>query len=105
MKVKKPNREEALRLEKSLVKMELELQTCYSEMGKSLLELADGEQKRIDALVDRIIETRKRLTAVQGEIRCPECMTYNTADSKFCRRCGSALTTHSRKENLNELER
>lgn len=82
---------ELMQLEEALAKKEHKLQALYCQMGKSILEIADGEQKTIDALVDDIIETRQKIVAIKHEIECPECMTYNPDDSRYCRRCGTPL--------------
>jgi ribosomal protein L40E len=78
-------------LEGALAKKEHSLQALYCQLGKSVLELADGEKEKIDILVDDIIETRKKLVAIRQEIECPECMTYNPNDSRYCRRCGTPI--------------
>lgn len=85
-------------MEASLNRMEYQLQAHYCEMGKSILELVDVEQKVINKLVDDIIETRKELAKVKKEIQCEECMVYNTSDSKYCKRCGYKLTEIRKKE-------
>jgi hypothetical protein len=41
---------ELSQLEDTLAKKEHKLQTIYCRMGKSILEIADGEQRTIDAL-------------------------------------------------------
>lgn len=90
-KEKTPKKNEVVSLEESLARMETELHAHYCQMGKSLLELAEGEQKNVDALIDDIIKTRKKLVVARHEIECPECMTFNSEDSKYCRRCGTFL--------------
>jgi ribosomal protein L40E len=80
---------ELLQLEEALARKEHRLQELYCQMGKSILEIADSEKKTIDALVDDIIETRKKIVAIKHDIQCQECMTYNPDDSKYCRRCGT----------------
>lgn len=95
------------RLEEKLDKMELELQARYCEMGKNLLELADTEQRAIDRLLERIIQTRRQLAKAKREIQCPACLTYNTADSAFCRKCGEKLPPapkETEKENTDGTE-
>lgn len=79
-------------MEEELHRKEEELQAHYIQMGKSLLELADGEQRTIDHLVDDIIATRTRLAEARDERRCPACCLFNTADSRFCKHCGAKLT-------------
>lgn len=83
--------DEIRQTEEELIKLELELQAHYCQMGKSILELADTEQKAIGRLVDEIIKCRKRLARRRQEIECPQCTAYNTADSIYCKRCGAML--------------
>lgn len=78
-------------LEEALAKKEHELQELYYQMGKRILEIADGEQKTIDTLVDDIIGIRKKIVAIKHDIQCWECMTYNPKDSRYCRHCGISL--------------
>lgn len=79
------------RLEEKLDKMEFELQERYYEMGKTLLELAGSEQRAIDRLLERIIQARRQLAKAKHEIACPACLSYNTPDSTYCRKCGEKL--------------
>lgn len=86
-----PELMEVQRLEQSLGEMEAALNEHYCDIGKSLLELAEKEDKEINQLVDRIIETRRQITALQKKARCPVCLTYNSADSRYCSHCGKKL--------------
>lgn len=85
-------------LEESLEKMEAELEASYIQLGKSLMEFAEDEKRGIDALVDEIIRTREQLSAARGEIRCPECMTYN-APRSYCRRCGAPINEQEERKD------
>ncbi|MGD9560622.1 MAG: hypothetical protein AB7V55_08470 [Oscillospiraceae bacterium] len=78
-------------LEERIHKKECELQQHYSQMGKELLEMAEGEQRVVNRLVDEIIEARAQLVNVKGQKECPTCTAYNDADSRYCKRCGAAL--------------
>lgn len=78
-------------LEETIHKKECELHEHYCQMGKSLLEMAEGEQRSINRLVDEIIAARSELVLVKGQIECPECTAYNDADSRYCKRCGAKL--------------
>lgn len=82
---------EIQRLTKSLGEMEAALNEHYCDVGKSLLELAEKEDKEINQLVDQIIETRRRIAALQKKIQCPDCLSHNSADSRYCSRCGTKL--------------
>lgn len=57
-------------LEKDLSKMEHELLEQYCEIGKSILEKVEMESKKVNALVDQIIETRQRLATAKEEKCC-----------------------------------
>lgn len=78
-------------LEEDIRRKECELHKRYSQMGKSLLEMAEGEQRTINRLVDEIIERRAELVQIKGQRECPACTAYNDADSRYCKRCGGKL--------------
>lgn len=82
---------EIQRLTQSLDELEAALSEHYCDIGKSLLELAEKEDKEINRLVDQIIETRRRLTVLQKKVQCPACLTYNSSDSRYCSHCGKNL--------------
>lgn len=84
---------EIQRLEEQITGLENQLQQRYCQMGKELLELADGELKAVNGLVDDIIHARRKLATARREIQCANCMAYNTADSNYCKHCGSMLDT------------
>lgn len=86
-----PELMEIRRLEQSLSEMEAALNEHYCDIGKSLLELAEKEDKEINQLVDQIIETRRQITALQKQVRCPGCLSYNDPDSRYCSHCGTKL--------------
>ena len=82
---------EIQRLEQSLSEMEAALTEHYCDIGKSLLELAEKEDKEINQLVDQIIETRRQIAALQKKVQCPGCLFYNSPDSRYCSHCGKKL--------------
>lgn len=79
------------RLEQALHRMERELQTNYQEIGKTVLEAADQQQKEVNKLVDDIISTRKQLSIAIEEIECDDCLAFNPRDARYCKRCGKKL--------------
>jgi len=83
--------EEISRMEKDLCKMEYALYEQYCEIGKGFLETAEQENKKINRLVDRIIETHQKLAEAKKEKCCPECAEHNDWDSLYCKRCGEKL--------------
>jgi len=64
-------------MEKDLSKMECALYEQYCEIGKGILEMAEQENKKINFLVDRIIETHQKLAEAKNEKYCPECAEHN----------------------------
>lgn len=86
-----PDLVEVQRLEQSLSEMEAALNEHYRDVGKSLLELAEREDKEIGQLVDQIIETRRQITILRGQVQCPSCLSYNGRDSRYCSHCGAKL--------------
>lgn len=48
-------------ISRQLDELQQELQERYCDLGKSLLELAEKEDKKIGALVDKIVETKRQL--------------------------------------------
>lgn len=82
---------EAEYAEARLRRLEQELYDHYYQLGKSLLELAEQEQRQISKIIEKIIEARNRLAVAKEEKSCPYCMTFNDSDSVFCKRCGQKL--------------
>ena len=91
--------DEIVRLEKTLSQLEADLQACYTDMGKSLMELAGQEQKRVNELVDGIIAARKRLSLAKNEIECETCTAFNPPDARYCKRCGRRLSPGGKTKN------
>ena len=78
-------------LEEALTRAERGLQERYYQIGKEMLELADREQRKIDQLLEQIIDLRTKLAKREHKIRCPHCDTYTDADSIYCKRCGGKM--------------
>lgn len=85
-------------LEETVREKECELHRRYCQMGKSLLEMAEAEQRAINTLVDEIIEARSRLAQNRGQLECPGCTAYNDADSQYCKRCGIKLERYEKRK-------
>lgn len=79
------------RLTQQLDHMEQELLERYCDVGKYVLEKLEKENKEIDQLVDQVIEVKRKLVKVKGQIRCPNCYQYNEPDSVYCCKCGKKL--------------
>lgn len=84
--------------ERELEKLEATLYDYYCDVGKAVLENAEAESRKINDLVDQIIEKRKKLVVMRQEIECPECGVYNDSDSVHCKRCGQKLCENNREE-------
>lgn len=93
------------RMEEELNLLESTLQRKYTDIGKSILELAESEKNEVNRLVEQIIDTKQKLSNVKGEIPCDGCMARNAPDSQFCKRCGKPLPTKNDKENDNEYNK
>lgn len=78
-------------LEHLLAEKEQELQVRYCQLGKELLDFAESEQPGINLLVDELISLRHELSQARNEHPCPACDIYNSTDSNYCKRCGTAL--------------
>lgn len=89
-------------IEEEICLKECELHRHYSQLGKSLLEMAEVEQRIINCLVDEIIAARIKLVQVKGQLECPQCTAYNDSDSRFCKHCGARLGAAIDKEEDNE---
>lgn len=83
--------EEIAQMEEKLSHMERDLYEAYCDVGKTILETAELEGRRINSLVDEIIEARKALAALRQEKDCPGCGAYNTLESLYCSHCGQRL--------------
>ena len=77
VKESKPSSELISRTEQELSNMEEELQEYYCEAGKAILETAETEGRKINDLVDRIIDTKKKLLELRRETICPDCIARN----------------------------
>jgi len=90
---------------KDLSKMEHDLHERYCEIGKGILETAEQENKKVNHLVDQIIETHQKLSEVKKEKYCPECAQHNDWNSLYCKRCGGKLSfVDNTKEDKNETK-
>lgn len=76
------------RTEQELHALEDELYAKYCEVGKAVLETAEMEGEKINNLVDRIVETKKRLLELRREKICTACLTGNDQNNRYCSRCG-----------------
>lgn len=90
-KVSENRQLEIQRLTQQLDHKEHELLEKYCDVGKFVMERVEKENKEIDQLVDQVIEIKKELVRVKGEIRCPKCHQYNEPESIYCNRCGKKL--------------
>lgn len=85
--------EEILALEGTLKSLKAELATRYYQAGKRLIDMAEDEQRRIDAIAADIISMERRLADVRRDAVCEYCDCINSADSAYCKRCGKKLQT------------
>lgn len=74
-------------LEDERTELEQKLLRHYCTAGKRLLEEAAAEQKEINQLAERLIETRRKLDLFCS-VHCPFCYGLIERDSRFCRHCG-----------------
>lgn len=93
-------REEAVaRLEMEVQAMEQAVNNLYIQAAKDLLRQAEKAGKRADTLTDALIDKKRQLAGLRGDIRCPFCQTINLRTNRFCGFCGKKLTRH-RKEKI-----
>lgn len=90
---------EVEQLTKRLDHMEQKLLEKYCDVGKTVLEQVEKENREIDQLVEQVIEVKKELVRVKGEIRCPYCYQYNEPESVYCNRCGKRLEEKKEKDD------
>lgn len=95
---KSHTQEEISKMEKELSKMELNLCDSYCEVGKAVLETAEQESRKINNLVDEIVEMQQKLVALKGEKYCPACTEHNDQNSLYCKRCGHKLEDNEQDE-------
>lgn len=93
--------EQIRQMEQELSKMEYKLYEEYCEVGKVILEKAERENRKINCLVDQIIETRRKLAEAKQEKCCPECAGSNDHNSLYCNRCGARLLETDYEEDYN----
>lgn len=94
----KTAKDDISRMELELSRMESALYESYCEVGKTILETAETEGRRINEMVDRIIETKKKLAAIREEKECPVCGACNEKDSPFCKRCGKKFADNGEEQ-------
>ena len=70
---------------------EQELQEKYCDVGESIMEKIEKENKEIDHMVDEVIQLKRKLVKAKGQIRCPNCHQYNEPGSSYCSSCGKKL--------------
>lgn len=87
-------REDENRLEREIEDMEKTLYESYCDVGKAVLETAETEGRKINDLVDRIIEKKRRLVDMRGDRGCPGCGGQNSSGSRYCSHCGRKLDDH-----------
>ena len=85
------SQDEIGRMEQELSRMEMNLYDSYCEVGKAILETAETEGRKINDLVDQIVDARRRLVDAKEEKYCPECAEHNDRNSLYCKRCGEKL--------------
>lgn len=94
------SQDEINQMEQELVRMEIELNNFYCEAGKTILEKAEREERKINDLVEHIIETRRKLVDAKDEKYCPECEEHNERGSGYCKRCGYKFKTNVENEGV-----
>jgi hypothetical protein len=72
-KNKEFSKDEIKQMEQDLIRMEMELNDFYCEAGRIILEKAEQQERKINNLVDCIIETRRKLMNAKNEDYFHEC--------------------------------
>lgn len=71
--------------------MDQTLRERYYNVGRVILERVEKENREIEQIVDQMIEMKKELVKMKGEVRCSNCFQYNEPGSCYCSRCGKKL--------------
>ena len=82
---------QAVLLEEDLALLEAELSDRYYQLGKCVYEAADRRIEEIGRLVDRLVETRVKLSGVKEQTVCLSCLAPNPRDNAYCGKCGTRL--------------
>lgn len=90
-RISEKKRQEIEYLTWQLDQKEQELQEKYCDVGKSIMEKIEKENKEIDHMVDEVIQLKRKLVKAKGQIRCPNCHQYNEPGSSYCSSCGKKL--------------
>lgn len=78
------------------------IKSIYAEMGKKVYDAckAGGEIpdfaesiEKIDKMYEEIAELKAKIAELKESVQCEKCGEYTKAGSKFCPKCGAALTT------------
>ncbi|NLB91405.1 MAG: hypothetical protein GX786_09355 [Clostridiales bacterium] len=78
-------------LEEELNGLHFELEESYSRIGKKMLEATQKEERKINQIVDEMINKRKKLLKLKHEKACENCMTFNEEENNYCKHCGKKI--------------
>ncbi len=90
------------KLSYSVHETEGKIKAVYAEMGKKIYDAckAGGEApefaesvEKIDKMYEEIAELKTKIAELKESVQCEQCGEYAKAGSKFCPKCGAALTT------------
>ncbi|MCL2678021.1 MAG: zinc ribbon domain-containing protein [Clostridiales bacterium] len=96
---KTKNLAETTKLSLSINSKEGDIKEIYNKIGEAFYlccrEGAEGELEvlceKIDTLKNEIAEIRTKILKIKNISLCPVCNAENTAESKFCAKCGASL--------------
>ena len=78
-------------LEDDLTVLEKELGDKYYQLGKYIYELSERRMDEIDRLVNRLVETKVKLSQLKRQCICAYCLGSNPKENKYCGICGKEL--------------
>ena len=92
---------ELARLRLNLSDVERDISRQFEKLGRLVYDArrteedfaaaADACSVKLDALFARAGELRDRICALRNARRCTHCNTFNSEDSRYCKRCGKGL--------------
>lgn len=82
---------QALLLEEEQARLEQELDQKYYQLGREIYEAADRGVSEINALVDRLVETKLKLCKIREHRVCPYCLSQSPMEDQYCGKCGRRL--------------
>lgn len=89
---KQKKAEQIILLEEKREELTAQLKDCYLQLGREVYEITENKAKEIHRLLERLIDTKVKHSALKELHLCLNCMTQNPSSHRFCCHCGQKIT-------------